>query len=70
MGGSTYKCSSCEFTVRVSSWQELEEYQQEHSHTCNGTLESIWKDYNKMSMKEKKKKISEVMFRHGVIKSG
>lgn len=70
MGGSTYKCNACEFTVRVSSWQELEEFQQEHNHTCNGTLESIWKDYDKMSKEEKEKKLKEVMFKRGVIKSG
>ena len=55
MGGTTRKCSnpSCNFTVRVGSQEELDEYQDEHSRTCNGILESIWKDIDKMSKEEK-----------------
>jgi len=67
MGGSTFKCNLCNFTVRVSSGAELDEYQQEHNKTCNGILESIWKNYDKMSKEEKDEKMKKLMFRHGVI---
>ena len=68
MGGSTFKCGKCDFTVRVSSHEELDVYQKDHNILCDGKLGSIWKDYDTMSIEEKEKKCKEVMFRYGVIK--
>ena len=66
--GSTFKCYKCDFTVRVSVVEELEVYQKDHNILCDRKLESIWKNYDKMSNEEKEKKSSEVIFKYGVIK--
>ena len=68
MGGSTFKCKKCDFTVRVATYEKLHVYQKDHEILCDGKLESIWKDYDKMPYEEKEKKAKESMFRYGIIK--
>ena len=68
MGGSTFKCRKCEFTVRVASYEDLDVYQKDHNILCDGKLESIWKDYDKMSDEEIRAKVKESAWRYGVIK--
>jgi hypothetical protein len=65
---STFKCTDCECTVRVSEQEELDECQQEHSIICKGKFVSIWKDYDKMSREEIHEKAKNVLFKKGVLK--
>ena len=68
--GTTFKCNKCEFTIRVSSQEELDDFQKEHKVICEGTLVSIWKNYDKMTKEEKEKKLEGLLFKYGVTKKG
>ena len=65
--GSTYKCNKCDVCFRVHSFEELEYYQREHNEKdgCNGKLESLWKNYNKIPKKKKEELMNKVLFRTG-----
>lgn len=65
---STFKCTDCECTVRVSSQEELDECQKEHSIICKGKFESIWKNYDKMTKQEIHEMAKKVIFHKGVLK--
>ncbi len=66
--GTTFKCNKCNFTVRVSTHEELKLYQEEHNIICKGKLISIWLNYDKMTHKEIEEKMKGIIFRYGVIK--
>ena len=65
MGGTTLICDKCGEAVRVSSEYELTLFMAEHKLKCGGEIESLWKDYDKMTNEEKDKLTKQVMFRQG-----
>lgn len=66
--GTTFKCDKCGEMFRLCGNQfELDEYQREHNKKCSGKFENIWKNYDKMSNKEKEIMVKAVMFKYGKI---
>lgn len=63
----TFKCNKCSFAVRVCSESELEQFQKIHNKKCDGMLESVWKNYEQMSKKQKEK-LSKNLFKYGILK--
>lgn len=65
MGGTTRICTKCKIMFRVSSDEEDEYYKEEHRKECDGKIESIWKNIDKMDKKERENIEKQILWKHG-----
>jgi len=65
--GTTFICEKCREAVRIWGESELTLFISEHKLKCDGKIESLWKNYDKMSNDERERLVKQVMWKSGKI---